>query len=776
MSFLSGSTEALPKSRPRLAGLDELRAATNEQARPIPYVAGTQRIGVTFLSQALGYRVEEVGSGGKGGKGGGGSQHDYYATFAAAICHGVVDTIHEIWMDDEQVWVGPIVRVAGEDYVDITVEAKGSIRLYWGTLTQITDPVLALHSAIEVHPAYVGLAYLVADQLLFGRNRNTAPTIECVVSRRPVAPGWFPSDPAIGNDCNPALVVWDLVTSARYGLGLPDTRIDQSSLNATAEQLEAEGLGLSVILTRQASLREVLVQILEHCDGYHRVNPDGTLAIRLVRPVSASADLPSLDEDDLVDEPVVEPGSWADTSSGVQIKFTNALRYWKEDVHAVDDASNLAVTGEVRQPVIERPWVTQPDLAARIAWVMALRGGLPRGTVSAKVRRSSVLDLLPGDDFKLFWGATTTCHGRLRVRSIELPRPGEQTASLVAEVDNAVLNGAYCPIPVYSAPTLTVLAPAPAPFAYAVQLPAQATAGNDPEVGFWVLSPSAAHEGWWAWRELPDTSFEQFGQSGHFAGWISVDDPMPAAAPTIDKSASVRVTILAPDTDFRRFPAADIAAGRVCMFYGNEWIQITAATMVAPGQYACAFIRGRFGTLRWNGTPGENAFLWNFAKLLRHVVTQPGNSTQVFKAQPSIAGRRSDLAAASPLSVIVDRSLLGPPAPLNLRIDTEKRSARWVGTADLLVEWDPAAVPALALFDRWPSDPADAFGVILDVMDGSLAVVLTVEIPAGTLSYTLPHADLVTALGTPVSFSLRARHRSGAQISPSPSTLFVNRI
>lgn len=777
MSFMSGSTGELPRPRQKLAGLDELRSATNEQGRAIPYLAGTQRIGVTWLSSALGYRVEEVGGSGKGGgKGAGGSQHDYYATCAAAICHGVVDTIHEIWMDDEQVWTGPIERVDGEDYVDITVESRGSIRLYWGTVAQTTDPVLAVFAAEELHPAYVGLCYIVCDQLAFGRGRNTAPTIEVIVSRRPVPPAWFPAPGTIGTGVNPPLVIWDLLTSARYGLGRSDDDLDQASFVSMAEALAVEEFGLSVIVARQASLREVLVQILEHVDGYHRVNPDGSLAVALVRPVNAGVTLPSIDEDDVVDDPVVEPGAWSNTNSGIQVKFTNALRYWKEDVHAVDDAGNLAITGEIRMPVIDRPWITQPDLAARVAWAAALRGGLPQGTVTARVRRGSVLDLLPGDDFKLFWGSTGTCHGRLRVRSIEIPGPGNQTATVIAEVDNAVLNGAYCPIPVYTAPPRTLLTPQPSEAAYAIQIPPGDTSGADPEVGLWVTSPGAAHEGWWAWRQLPDSSFEQVGYSGHFAAWVTVDDTMPSSAPTVDRNTTIRITLSAPDTDLRRFPAAEISAGRVFLLYGSEWIQITSATLVSAGQYALTVIRGRFGSPRWDGTIGEPALLWNRSKLFRTTVTTPGNATHVFKAQPALAGRRSELSEATPLSVAVDRSLIGPPVPLNPAVNGERRSPRWVGTTDLVITWDAAGWPAVDIFDRWSADPASALGVLLEVLDGSSSVVLSVTVDAGIQTYTLTHSSLASALGSPASCTLRLRHRSGTLLSPTPSILPVTRI
>ena len=60
MSFLSGSKRNLPAPAPRVGGFDETRTSTAEQARPVPWLCGRQRMGVTYLSQAFDQEAEEV--------------------------------------------------------------------------------------------------------------------------------------------------------------------------------------------------------------------------------------------------------------------------------------------------------------------------------------------------------------------------------------------------------------------------------------------------------------------------------------------------------------------------------------------------------------------------------------------------------------------------------------------------------------------------------------------------------------------------------------------
>lgn len=53
MSALFGSTKAIPSPKAPALGMDSDLAPTNYQSRPVPYLAGTRRIGLTWISQAF---------------------------------------------------------------------------------------------------------------------------------------------------------------------------------------------------------------------------------------------------------------------------------------------------------------------------------------------------------------------------------------------------------------------------------------------------------------------------------------------------------------------------------------------------------------------------------------------------------------------------------------------------------------------------------------------------------------------------------------------------
>lgn len=206
--------------------------------------------------------------------------YNYFASFAALIAHGPLDRLDAIWMDDEMVWEGPLTRSG--DYVDITIEDRGNVLLYWGTETQGLDPVLAMSGI--AHPAYRGQAYLVFNQLYFGRDRTNAPNTELLVARWPNAP-WLATSNSIEDDVNPVIPLWDLWTNPRYGLGLPENRLDMNDLAAVGEQLNTDGIGVSPVITRTFNFRQFLVELSECIDDYPTYDALGRLDLALVREV-----------------------------------------------------------------------------------------------------------------------------------------------------------------------------------------------------------------------------------------------------------------------------------------------------------------------------------------------------------------------------------------------------------------------------------------------------------------------------------------------------------
>lgn len=151
--MFSGTSE-YPQPGVTPLGIDESTTSTAEAARPLPLFWGTQKLGVTFISNAFNQRAAPRSiSTGKSDEVVG---YDYYLQFAAVICHGPVDALHEIRYNDKPIWKpdAPLVRGA-EDYVDLTLETQYGTtwRWHWGTETQETDhpPALDPRAAAANH-------------------------------------------------------------------------------------------------------------------------------------------------------------------------------------------------------------------------------------------------------------------------------------------------------------------------------------------------------------------------------------------------------------------------------------------------------------------------------------------------------------------------------------------------------------------------------------------------------------------------------------------------
>jgi hypothetical protein len=168
----SGTTD-YPQAGVTPLGIDESTTSTAEAARPLPLFWGTQKLGVTFISGAFNERASERSiSTGKSDQVVG---YDYYIQFAAMVCHGPVDAIHEIRYNDEPIWKPdqPVTR-GTEDYVDLTIESQYGTqwRFYWGTETQTIDrpPVL--------EPRAVAVSHAISSFYLAGHGFTGGTKVE----------------------------------------------------------------------------------------------------------------------------------------------------------------------------------------------------------------------------------------------------------------------------------------------------------------------------------------------------------------------------------------------------------------------------------------------------------------------------------------------------------------------------------------------------------------------------------------------------------------------
>ncbi|KZL21968.1 glycoside hydrolase TIM-barrel-like domain-containing protein [Pseudovibrio sp. Ad37] len=147
--------------------LDRLQVTTSTEGAVIPRMFGRMRIGGNII-WATDFR-EEINQQTQGGGKGGGPKvttttYAYYASFAIALCEGVLTGIGRIWAD------GELMDLQGVTW-----------RWYAGDEAQEPDPLIK--AKMNAAPAYRGTAYLVFEELLLESYGNRIPQITVEVFR-----------------------------------------------------------------------------------------------------------------------------------------------------------------------------------------------------------------------------------------------------------------------------------------------------------------------------------------------------------------------------------------------------------------------------------------------------------------------------------------------------------------------------------------------------------------------------------------------------------------
>ena len=158
-------------SGPRLS---DLKVTTSTEGAPVPRLFGWSRLGGEVI-WATDIEEEAVtsDSGGSGSSKGIASasaatrtDYRYYASFAVALCEGVVTDIGRVWADGRQFDLGQHVW-----------------RLHDGAETQEPDALIAAHEGAEAAPAYRGTAYIVFERMALQAFGNRIPQLSFEVFR-----------------------------------------------------------------------------------------------------------------------------------------------------------------------------------------------------------------------------------------------------------------------------------------------------------------------------------------------------------------------------------------------------------------------------------------------------------------------------------------------------------------------------------------------------------------------------------------------------------------
>lgn len=309
----------------------ELDIPLAEEGGPIPLVLGTGSVVPNVILTSD--RESETGSDG---------YTSYWARVGLGLCLGEIHKIQDIQFDGRSLRLEPYTKKQSRNQIGYVVSENfpwdnvggapktiyasalnmfggekeqggiaGVIRVHWGTLDDEIDPLFA-HVLADKASRYPGVAYMTfgadpntvwpyeqSDGHFHWRNNNPhPPSVQVLVTCIPHALLGSVEDSAIGHNANPAEMIYALMTNDWWGVELPrpDT-INVTSFYNSALQLKLEREGLSMTLTGQQSIEEIIEDICQHIDAMVYPDPEtNEVTMTLIRPDYVLGDLDTVDE------------------------------------------------------------------------------------------------------------------------------------------------------------------------------------------------------------------------------------------------------------------------------------------------------------------------------------------------------------------------------------------------------------------------------------------------------------------------------------------------
>lgn len=142
-------------------------------------------------------------------------------------------------------------------------------------------------------------------------------------------PGYF--------DYNPVHAIWYLLTE----IGIPESMINEQSFLAASITIWEEEKGISARLNTEQSTKTLIQQILAHIAGLILWGTDGKFHIVLIRNNYIVENLPVVNENVILEEPMFDRQSWPETTGEFLIQYNkriyppSGLRYYQEAIEVV---------------------------------------------------------------------------------------------------------------------------------------------------------------------------------------------------------------------------------------------------------------------------------------------------------------------------------------------------------------------------------------------------------------------------------------------------------
>lgn len=701
------SSPKIPQER-RALNIAPDRAATNQEAVPLPFFAGAHPCPAHWLGEAYNQRTTPIKQ--KVGKKSSVTGFNYYADCAALLCAGPVRRATQIEIDGVAAWTGNLERDGSNvHYGEVDVPNYGTFRIYWGTDSQPKDDLVLGQSTVAVdidpaispwefdetngtrrtetyttaacpdnHPRYLRQCYFVAKQLFCGQDRTSLPSVVIVIEREA-----NPAGLSIGSDAlslthegaNPVGFLAEVWTSPYFGLGMPTASIDEASwlteadarTRSTAMPLPgAPGhtayMGnLSPVLDSQTSFRAFVGKLLEYWDGWIRAKGDTLELGRFPHDGVEPGGLLEISLHDLTEDPELDSPGLEDAVTSFTIEHRDRSRNFKEDASTHKDPGALERIGEPRSGSAGMPWFITRHQAREMAEVRCNESNQPGFEAPGqRVRRGKLGDTRPGDLVVFDYGPNSLDIICRVTRRLDPSSGGEVEVDLIAERGLSPL--AYVPPsddrPVTAAPSPVVIANAKI-----LQLPHSFDGEPDPNPAIVVLAqrPTANTAGLNIHYSDDNTTFDQLAVLRQWAVRGTLISNINTTA------ATLALTVTGEDLPkLQPYSAAAQADDEFILAMGLEVFSVGAVTADGSNQYTLSVLRKRRGTAVASHTAGAVGWLIRRAEMLQiqHADFPRSVANRYFKLQAFTPAEEQALGDA--LAITLAFADTGVEDPTNL--------------------------------------------------------------------------------------------------------------
>ena len=363
----------------------------------------------------------------------------YFVGLQYALCHGVVDALGTVWINDKVVSSTGGAINAPNLYGGVehgSGGVTGAYSFYNGSKTQSLNTYLGAFQSPQ--PAYIGTSHFVFEGGWVGMSNNV-PTWAFELTRIPDGLNMAAADPGAEApntyDANPMNVLYEILTDTDWGLSISSSDIDIPNFQAAASTLAAEGNGFSMIVDNAIEISKLVEEVQRQIDGslfFNRV--EGQWQVVLVRDDYDPGPLTVYDESSIKDLKEYHRRSWEETSNQVRVAFVDRDDEYKETFALAQDPANADIQGQSVMSDITYPGVKEAALANSIAWRDLRALSFPLAKISFTVNRKAFA-LTPGGLFKFSWDQLGISGAVFRVTKINYGKFGESDITVDAFQD-----------------------------------------------------------------------------------------------------------------------------------------------------------------------------------------------------------------------------------------------------------------------------------------------------------------------------------------------------